>query len=485
MKKKPLVMTALSALAITVALFSCKKEQALNRSLSAGEVRPFALVTLSGVLGTGHNITDTIRLNAGDDIHLSGLVYVDSSDVLIIPAGTTIKGDVSTSSSVPGGGLIITRYAKILAQGTAASKITFTSAASTPARGDWAGLVLLGNAPTNVPTTTVIEGIGGTAPANASFGGPDSLSNSGILKYVVIKYAGYALAPNNEINGLTLGGVGAGTTIDFVEVYKANDDAFEFFGGNVNPTHIIAVDPLDDIFDFDNGYTGHIQYALGIADPSSADQSTSNGIESDNNASGTSTSPLTETRPVISNLTLIGYPDSTAANATNRGRGNQWRRSSGFFLSNSIILGFKWGISLDGALGNAQSKYLGTPLVDTLRNNLVHAYNVVFQTEGGSFTAAQFATKAAAQGNSAFRAANANAGIRLVAPFTRSTPGFYLPVSSSNPGVNSPALTAAQFTTVGFNGWPNPAGFAFATPSPAYRGAFNATNDWASGWGEF
>jgi hypothetical protein len=136
---------------------------------------------------------------------------------------------------------------------------------------------------------------------------PDNNDNSGTLKYVRIEFGGYVYAPNNEINGLTFGAVGSGTTIDYVQVSYSNDDAFEWFGGAVNCKHLVSYRNLDDDFDTDNGYSGIVQFALAIRDPQISDNpsvSTSEGFESDNNATGSSVSPYT--RAIFTNCTLIG-----------------------------------------------------------------------------------------------------------------------------------------------------------------------------------
>jgi hypothetical protein len=500
MKNKSILLTTLAVvMAAALGLVACKKnmqEATSDRPLFAsGGIIPGACGgtpgstgrdTLSGVLGTGHLIPDTIRLFASTYHCLQGLVYVDTLDVLEIEAGTQVLG-LEGGAGLSGGGLIITRGAKIEAEGSPSCPIVFTTHrvvdGGTPTSGDWAGVILLGRAPVNQPNPQ-IEGVPSVTPADSHYGGEVCGDNSGILKYVRIEYAGYALSLNNEINGLTFGGVGCGTTIDYVEVYKANDDAFEFFGGTVNCTHMVAVDPLDDIYDFDFGYTGHIQFALGLADQSRADQSTSNGIECDNNnTSGFLGSP--ETRPVISNMTLIGYETSTLANSALHGVGNQWRRNAGFMLENSIVMGFKTGLLLDGC--QSETKYLGSSPVDSLKFNLVHAYNTSaeFLTTGACFSSAAFAAKATTSGsgcgfenNSAFSGVNANAGIGLVNPFDRSGAGFY------QPNVGSPALTG--FTACGLPGLPNCCSFDFATGG-SFRGAFgpDEDDDWAFGWTKF
>lgn len=412
--KKPVVLTLMSASMLAAAMFgtSCKKDSqpSNDRFVSATQVVP-SNPTLSGVLGTGHTIKDTILLTSSVAWHLSGLVYVDSSDVLIIQPGTTIRGDLSSSSSVPGGGLVITRGAKILANGNSASTpIIFTSAAATPASGDWAGLIILGNAGSNTTTRVRIEGVPDVTPADATFGGPGGVcsDNSGILKYVRIEYAGYALSLNNEINGLTLGGVGSGTVIDFVEVFKANDDAFEFFGGCVNPSHLVAVDALDDMFDTDNGYTGTITYALGLADTTRADQSASNGFESDNDATGSSNTPLTN--PTYNNFTIVGLPRAAKASITNSapsgsgsyGRAAHLRRNARFSINNSVFLGYNYGLSRDLTVGSTTG---------TFTSNFVHAFVNPFQTESGGVRT----PVATPSGNSASTSVNPNANIFLSA----------------------------------------------------------------------
>jgi hypothetical protein len=136
------------------------------------------------------------------------------------------------------------------------------------------------------------------------------------------------LSTDNEINGLTLGGVGSGTTLNHIQVSFSNDDSFEFFGGTVNADHLIALARTDDDFDFDNGYSGTIQYALALKDPFSTHTvsggvSDANGIESDNNAAGNGAlTPLTN--PKLRNFTILGY--STNSSASDLEKANHWRR---------------------------------------------------------------------------------------------------------------------------------------------------------------
>jgi hypothetical protein len=169
-------------------------------------------------------------------------VYVVNGAKLTIQPGTVIQGEKGATSR---GTLVITKGAQLIADGTKDNPIVFTSDASTPARGDWGGIVILGNAKTNSSYNGVsgvgsVEGGVNNAEGLGLYGGVNDADNSGILRYVRIEYAGYAYLPDNELNGLTMAGVGNATIVDFVEVFKANDDAFEMFGGSVNLIQTMA-----------------------------------------------------------------------------------------------------------------------------------------------------------------------------------------------------------------------------------------------------
>jgi hypothetical protein len=262
-------------------------------------VHPSPNVTISGAITT--NTTWT----TGNTYLLQGLVYVKNNATLTIQPGVKILGDNT------GAAIIVTRGAKINAVGTATSPIVFTSdkAPGQRNKGDWGGIILLGKGSFNINGgVNYIEGIAQTA--DTQYGGgatPDDNDNSGTLKYVRIEYGGYVYAPNSEINGLTMGAVGRGTTIDYVQVSHVNDDAFEWFGGSVNCKHLVSYRTLDDDFDADNGYNGKVQFGLAIRDPQVADApavSTSEGFEVDNNASSSSVSPYTS--PIFGSGKFLG-----------------------------------------------------------------------------------------------------------------------------------------------------------------------------------
>jgi hypothetical protein len=282
---------------------------------------------------------------------MTGLYYVEPGFDLTIQPGTVIKGHKAT-----GGTLIITKGGTIHAQGTVQRPIIFTSsqAAGTRAPGDWGGIIVLGDAPTN-KVNPVIEGglIGGTCVAGVTtYGGANANDNSGVLSYIRIEYCGFRFQTNNEVNGLTLGGVGAGTQIDHIQVSYSNDDAFEWFGGTVNCNYLVTFGTTDDEFDTDFGFTGKVQFAFGLRDPLYSDPTgESNGFESDNDGSSTSTA-TPYTRPIFSNITLVGPERNNAEVGTWIGTYQYsavLRRSTKTNIFNSVIMGYPWGVSLRDA----------------------------------------------------------------------------------------------------------------------------------------
>jgi hypothetical protein len=280
-------------------------------------------------------------------IQLQNKVYVKNNATLTIAPGTIIRGDKSTQ-----GTLIITRGAKIIAQGTATAPIVFTTNEPIGNRdlGDWGGIVILGFARNNHPGgVSNIEGL--ISNPNTLYGGTNDNDNSGIIKYVRIEFAGIALGPSNETNGITFGSVGSSTIVDFVQSSYSGDDSFQWFGGTVNCKHLISCRGLDDDFDTDFGYTGKVQFALSFRDNWLSDSNgNSNAIESDNNEVGSSMSP--KTRPIFSNLTIIGPKGN---GTTTLPVGEKFdkafciRNNSAISILNSLITGWEKGLSIEGA----------------------------------------------------------------------------------------------------------------------------------------
>jgi len=442
----------LSLFALSAFIFSCSEDAPLV-------VPPIVPPTVDTVL-LG-SLVSSKTLTSDRTWILKGYVYVPNGVTLTIQPGTRIVSDVTEK-----GALIIERGGKIDAAGTATQPIVFTSgkAAGSKTPGDWGGVVILGRAKTNRSSTPIIEG-----GIDRPYGGTDDADNSGTFRYVRIEYAGIAAFANSEINSLTLGGVGSGTTIEYVQTSYSNDDAYEFFGGKVNCKYLVAAYTADDDFDFDFGYTGKIQFAVSLRDPAFVDNGDAgNGIESDNDNPPTIT-PLT-TRPVLSNFTFVG-PNGAAGTAANHNFANRFRRNSRFVVRNSILMGYqRAGLSIEqDETGNAYKNDLSV-----FRDNLVHAvanpYWIPVSSSGtptvnpSIITVPEMKTKAESEGCITYTDA---AAIGLEAPFNLTAPNF-----APKPG--SPALTGANF------GGDLDAFFTTTT----YRGAVGTTN-WLSGWTRF
>lgn len=221
--------------------------------------------------------TDTVWTN-DDDYLLDGQIYVVNDATLTIEPGTVIRAKAGTGSE--SSALIISRGSKIYALGTPSAPIIFTAEADLldgvldeQDTERWGGLIVLGSAILNSANdgtivagtppmiTDNIEGLD-NSPENdfTEYGGTDNEDNSGIIRYVSIRHGGTEIGAGNEINGLTMGGVGSGTTVEFVEVFANKDDGFEWFGGAVNARFLVAAFGNDDSFDYDLGWTGYGQF---------------------------------------------------------------------------------------------------------------------------------------------------------------------------------------------------------------------------------
>lgn len=406
------------------------------------------------------NITANKTLTSDRVWVLKGETHVKSGAVLTIDAGTVIKSDLSSK-----GALVVDKGARIEAVGTAEKPIVFTSGRPVGERnpGDWAGITIIGNAPTNRTSVGIVEG--GVA---GEFGlGTVTNDNSGTLKYVRIEYAGVAFATNSEVNALSLYAVGNGTTLDHIQVSYAQDDAFEFFGGNVSGKYLIAYGTKDDDFDFDYGYAGKLQFCVSYKQSGfydSADQS--NGIESDNEPSvpaGGPTGPIT--KPLLSNFTFIGTNGNDVTGSTNN-FAVRFRRGSRFALHNSVLLGYKAaGFSMESSY-TAADYVAGT---STFKNNLVHAVANPYQSfdasAQGVIIAEAIKTKAESEGSVTLAAATE---ANLKSPFSVTAPDFM-------PNTGSPALSGT---------WVSPDNSNFFT-TVTYRGAFGATDNWMATWTNF
>lgn len=457
MKKNLILMASLFVAVIT--MNSCSNDDnPIVVDTNPPIVNPNLPIELTGDLQTRTLTKDKKYL-------IKGQVFVRTGAVLTVEPGTVIFGDKASK-----GTLIIDRGGKIFAQGTAAEPIVFTSALApgTRDRGDWGGLVILGNAPVNQPDPA-IEGI---TPA-AIFGGTNDADNSGILKYVRVEFAGIELTPNNETNSITLGGVGSGTQMDYCQVSFGGDDGFEWFGGSISSKHLVTFAMWDDCFDVDYGFTGKVQYGVSVRYGSYADQSGSNIFETDNGPNDNLTTLITT--GVFSNITGVG-PRITNTQSVN---GNyqyaiDMRRRTALTIANSVFVGMPRGVRM-----NQQSVYdnynTGT---GALLNNIMVAPTTTFSVGTGmNATAANVEALWNATNetitNTDLAAVYLTLGLNTNIFFGTNTSTGY----ASNPDfrvTTGTLTTGASFTN------PKLAGFEQTT----YRGAFGST-DWTDGWAEF
>ncbi len=317
--------------------------------LSGGKTKSFTQGTLV-------NITDADIKAAGNDINwtkdntyvLDGFVFVNDGQTLNIEAGTVIKGKAGETDNASA--LIIAQGGKIMAEGTATDPIVFTfegdsgTGQEPSLQGQWGGLILLGKASLNsTPGVSAIEGIPTNEP-RGSYGGSDDADNSGVIKYVSIRHGGTNIGEDNEINGLTLGGVGTGTTIDYVEVVANRDDGFEWFGGTVNGKHLLSIFCGDDALDYDEGYRGQNQFVINHQNPDA--DAADRGGEHDGGTNPEAATPYAT--PIFANVTSIGNSGSRALT---------FRDNAGGEYHNSIFINYGRGVDIEDLDDQAEDSY--------------------------------------------------------------------------------------------------------------------------------
>jgi hypothetical protein len=262
---------------------------------------------VTGVQTLSGDITTSRTLTRDTQWSLQGIVFVKNGAVLTIESGTFIIGQ---PGSQPPSALIVTRTGTIEARGTRSRPIVMTSSQNfgQRVRGDWGGLVLLGRAPVNVAANAAnnnpagefyIEGLQ-TTP-DALYGGQDPTHYCGTLEYVRVEYAGAILSPNNELNAFTWGGCGTRTVAQHLQSAYGLDDAFEWFGGTMNASHLVGGLAADDYVDFQLGYQGKIQHGIFYQSP---DLPGNRGLEGDNSEFNAAAEPFSN--PTMFNLTFIG-----------------------------------------------------------------------------------------------------------------------------------------------------------------------------------
>lgn len=384
--------------------------------------------------------TGTVTWTKNNVYLLDGLVFVNDGQTLTIEPGTIIKGKEGQGEDASA--LIIARGAKIMAEGTAEEPIIFTTEADNISRntdgelsgmsqlpkdrgGLWGGLIVLGKAGLNsAPGTSAIEGIS-TDETRGLYGGTANDDNSGVLKYISIRHGGSNIGSDNEINGLTLGGVGSGTTIEYVEVIANQDDGIEFFGGTAQVKYALVANCGDDSFDYDEGFRGFGQFWVSI-DPA--------GFHGEHDGGTDPETAEPYATPTIFNATYIGGAQSNIT----------FRDNAGGFYNNSIFESFGSDLAV-----NVEDLAAGDDSRVQFENDRLSLKDNIFANSGTvmvAYTGAE--TVSIADASNTVQAASLVTGLNPIPATTQ--------VATNLP-------TDAWFT------------------SAAYKGAFDGMN-WAQGW---
>jgi hypothetical protein len=465
--------------------FQAVDQQDQLSSISVFEVT----VTSKEIIEVSGEITGTVNWTEDKVYRLNGFVRVMDGGRLNIEAGTIIIGDRESK-----GTLIVQMGGKIYAEGTADNPIVMTSERPVGFRepGDWGGLVVCGKAPNNTGGTAELEGGYG-----AFHGGTDPDDNSGVIRYVRLEYAGIPINPNEEVNTLTMGSVGRGTVIEYVQASYGLDDAFEWFGGTVDAKYLVAFKGLDDDFDVDLGYSGRVQFGLGVRSPMGADQSGSNGFEVDNNGSGSAATPYTSA--VFANISILGPKNNRETPISLQFQhAAQLRRNSRISIYNSFMTGYPDGLYIDDAAAGSGQAFLNDELqirnvylagVDNWGGNGYGSAGTIFTTapanglqhpnapRGNRLKAhANFPGGLAAMTTKFETAAYNNRYFDKYQDMGIDPSAFLLGEPKFTPNAGSVLLNTAQ--------WDNtPKADSFFQQVP-FVGAFGTT-DWTSGWAEW
>jgi len=414
------------------------------------------------------DITKNTTFYADTIYTLNGFVFVEDGEVLNIQPGTVIKG--KPGQGVNASALIVARGGKIYALGTAVKPIIFTAEADNvdeiddlplDSRGLWGGVILLGKAKINTAKGTGnIEGIPDTEPRGA-YGGTDDHDNSGVMQYVSLRYGGTDIGAGNEINGVTFGAVGDGTTIDHIEVFNNADDGYEWFGGTVNTKYLISAFNADDCFDTDEGFTGKSQFWFAI-------QSDAAGMANRGNEADGGTVPedgLPLSIPVHYNCTYIG----SGAHSSNTDNDVTliFRDNAGGRYRNSVFTDFtKKALWVEDLSSGEDSRHRLEVGDLTLTNNIFYGYGAgsTWSTLVQDDTGNPPDYLVAYMSNAANHNSIADPKVRGI---SRTNDGKLDPRVE----FGSPALTAGD--SIPSDG--------FYT-QVSYKGAFNGTENWALGW---
>ena len=453
MKKSFVKIGMLTAVTAGLMLTSCKDKtddgnggssDTVTSSCTSTEVKIVNIDASNDGVGTTTWTKDNVYV-------LNGMVFVNSGQTLTIEAGTIIKG--AAGAGADASALIVARGGKIMANGTEAEPIIFTSIADGIVRdingtlctasnltkteqGLWGGLIVLGKSGLNtVPSIQQIEGIP-TSETRGEYGGSDDADNSGSITYISIRHGGTNIGADNEINGLTLGGVGTGTTIEHVEVIANQDDGIEFFGGTVNLKWAVVTNCGDDSFDYDQGWRGKGQFwytQQNLNDQTTGDR----GGEHDGGTDPEDAAPYAT--PEIRNATYHGHGASRLLT---------FRDNAGGHYINSIFVNWDKGIDIEDLASGEDSR------ARLEAGDLSIEYNVFHSISAGSTLDALLVSS---EGDDLSTHANIN-----------------------NNSVEDPGITATNpvpTATLSAGSAPSHSWFENVT----YKGAFSGSN-WAANW---
>lgn len=447
---RPLILSSL----LIAGAAACGEDDPMNPTPDA----PPAEACEGGVCRLNEDITANTTLTASNVYVIPRLkqLFVREGATLTIEPGTELRGE-------QGAMLVITRGAKILAEGTRERPIVMTTAQPAGQRtpGFWGGLLVLGAAPININKLSTPPSDEATFEAFPSsipegkFGGTNADDDSGVIKYVRIEFAGFNYMADREFNNLTLCGVGRGTVVDFVQVHGGSDDGIELFGGTVNVRHIVSSQNQDDGFDTDNGWNGKAQFVIvqNVAHPPTLPEAT-NGYESDNHGTAASYTAEPRTEPTVYNATLIG--DHAYAGAPSFAA--VFRRGAGGHYFNHLWLGFPKGVELRDAATKAQLDAGRLEIKHSIFfGNDADATNLPPPQASGDIVEADYLAAPASMNRF-------DVDPKLPLPLDKRAPSF-------QPAADSPALT----------GGATPPDDGFFDPSATFVGAIGA-DDWTAGW---
>ncbi|MBV7440494.1 hypothetical protein KRX57_03605 [Weeksellaceae bacterium TAE3-ERU29] len=327
-------------------LTSCSGGDDNNKSENTGTVQ-VDNTNLGGEKGLTLKSGDKLVLTADKAWTITGAVVVEDGGVLEIEPGTTITASGGTSAYVA-----VAQGGKIYSKGTAAKPVIFT--ATSKEKAAWGGIVLCGKAPINNGTGQISE------VANLPYGGTVKNDNSGVITYTQIRYAGARINGEKEFNGLSLFGVGNGTTIEGVSVIDGSDDGIEFFGGTVNVSKIVSINNDDDAIDWTDGWVGSLTDAYAKRTNAKVGN---RGIEADNRKGDESAEP--RSNPTLKNITLIGYKTTDNEDAGT----NLFRVGTYATLDNIVVSGWATGFTFKS---NDTQKYFseGTHITNVKFHNV-------------------------------------------------------------------------------------------------------------------